>query len=240
MGRLILVRHAQASIHEEDYDQLSELGERQAENLARHWAESGIRLNAVYRGTLQRHRQTLEPMADAFAAIGLDWPEARVMEELDEHQGPEVFDDALPALASEDPRVAGWVASPPADKEARVRAYLELYRQVTLRWVRGRLPAAGREDWGAFRRRVEEGIEGILARARGEQRSGQTVLAVTSGGPVAAALGMVLELGDEKVLEASWVVRNTSVSEFLFSSDRFSLRTFNALPHLDPTLASDI
>jgi hypothetical protein len=30
----------------------------------------------------------------------------------------------------------------------------------------------------------------------------------------------------------SWQVRNTAVSEFVFSAPRFSLNVFNALPHL--------
>ena len=61
------------------------------------------------------------------------------------------------------------------------------------------------------------------------------VAAFSSGGPVAAAMGAALNLDDEKTLELSWVVRNAAYAEFLFSSGRFSLMTFNAVPHLtDP------
>lgn len=34
MGRVVVIRHAQASVHAEDCDQLSELGLRQSERLA--------------------------------------------------------------------------------------------------------------------------------------------------------------------------------------------------------------
>jgi broad specificity phosphatase PhoE len=60
----------------------------------------------------------------------------------------------------------------------------------------------------------------------------QKVVAFSSGGPVAAAMGLALNLDDEKTLELSWVVRNAAFNEFLFSPGRFSLMTFNAVPHL--------
>ena len=68
--------------------------------------------------------------------------------------------------------------------------------------------------------------------------SERTVLAVTSGGPMAAAAGYALGLDDLKTMEQSWMVSNGSFSEFLVSrtaeEDRFSMLTFNATPHLDP------
>ena len=61
---------------------------------------------------------------------------------------------------------------------------------------------------------------------------GRTVVAFTSAGPVAAAVGKALDLDDETVLRLSWTVLNGSVSEFLFSGDRFSLHSFNSQLHL--------
>ena len=45
-------------------------------------------------------------------------------------------------------------------------------------------------------------------------------------------MGFALKLDDEKTLELSWVVRNAAYTDFLFSRGRFSLVTFNAVPHL--------
>jgi hypothetical protein len=45
-------------------------------------------------------------------------------------------------------------------------------------------------------------------------------------------VGQVLELGDAKIAELSWTVRNGSCTELLFSDGRVSLRAFNALPPL--------
>lgn len=76
MGTLHLVRHGQASFGAADYDQLSDLGRRQAVQLGRHWADRGIRFDAVITGSLKRHAQTWEGIAEG---AGLDlqplvWP----------------------------------------------------------------------------------------------------------------------------------------------------------------------
>ena len=76
MGTLYLVRHGQASFGADDYDQLSELGQRQSERLGRYWAERGLRFDAVITGTLKRHEQTWQGIARG-AALELQplrWP----------------------------------------------------------------------------------------------------------------------------------------------------------------------
>ena len=59
MGTLYLVRHGQASFGAEDYDQLSELGTRQCHALGLWFAARGLQFEAVLRGTLKRHAQSL-------------------------------------------------------------------------------------------------------------------------------------------------------------------------------------
>ena len=59
MGQLFLVRHAQASLGEDNYDQLSPLGMRQSLRLGEYWRELGLTFDTVLCGTLQRHAQTL-------------------------------------------------------------------------------------------------------------------------------------------------------------------------------------
>jgi hypothetical protein len=42
-----------------------------------------------------------------------------------------------------------------------------------------------------------------------------------------------LHLSSEKALQASWMSRNSSWSEFLYSAERFTLSSFNVHGHLD-------
>ena len=70
--------------------------------------------------------------------------------------------------------------------------------------------------------------EGNLARAP----SGRSVAVFTSAGVVVAAMQQALGLDDDKALGLAWHMRNSSVSEFLFSDERFSVLSFNSVPHL--------
>ena len=69
MGTLYLVRHGQASFGAEDYDQLSALGRQQAVRLGEHWRARGLGFDAVITGTLRRHTQTLEGIAEGLQAM---------------------------------------------------------------------------------------------------------------------------------------------------------------------------
>ncbi len=143
-----------------------------------------------------------------------------------------MFTRSLPALAETDreARAALGLVDKPLGSDQRL--YYRVYRRATRAWARGDLglPAGepALEDWPEFRRRVERGV----ARLRQGEGSGRTVVAFTSAGPVAVAVGRALGLDDETVLRLSWSVCNGSVTEFLFSGERFSLYSFNGQPHL--------
>ena len=63
MGTLYLVRHGQASFGEADYDRLSELGHKQSRRLGEYFAAKGITFDAVVTGTLRRHAETFNGIA---------------------------------------------------------------------------------------------------------------------------------------------------------------------------------
>ena len=63
MAELLLVRHAQASFGEDDYDRLSELGWRQSRWLGEYFAERRVKFDRVLRGSLRRHAETLAGIA---------------------------------------------------------------------------------------------------------------------------------------------------------------------------------
>jgi broad specificity phosphatase PhoE len=212
MSRLILVRHAQASFGSADYDQLSAVGEEQAKRLGAHWAGQGVVFDQIFIGPRLRHQRTAELVGAAFAQAGLPWPEAVSLPELDEYAGLEVF----------------RAKAPPQLPQGSSAELLKAFQDVMVRWVRGELSVPDVETWKEFRIRARRGLEKMLD---GEAH-GRQIAVFTSTGPVAAALDMAFGLDDERMFEASWQLRNTAVSEFVFSAPRFSLNMFNALPHL--------
>ena len=92
---------------------------------------------------------------------------------------------------------------------------------------------SGVETWQEFGERVNSGLKKFLgAGARGER-----VAIFTSGGPVAVAMQRALHLSAEDTLQLTWMSRNSSWSEFLYSGERFSLSTFNSHAHIaDPAM----
>ncbi|MGD9832080.1 MAG: histidine phosphatase family protein, partial [Piscinibacter sp.] len=58
------------------------------------------------------------------------------------------------------------------------------------------------------------------------------VLLVSSGGPIATAVAEVLGAPRQAAIELNMRIRNSAVTEFVFSEKRHSLLSFNTLPHL--------
>ncbi len=228
MSLLLLVRHSQASFDSDDYDQLSARGVEQARRLGAHWARLNLIFDHVYVGPRRRHRQTLDAVAAVYRERGRLWPEPIELPELDEHCGQDVFTRSLPDLMQRDPIIREMKEKLREDSDTAQRDYLRLFQKVTQMWVRRELSLPDLEAWHDFLGRVQRGLAKMTEAAGSKKK----VAAFTSGGPVAAAMGLALNLDDEKTLELMWLVHNASYTEFLFSRGRFSLMTFNAVPHL--------
>jgi broad specificity phosphatase PhoE len=228
MSLLFMVRHGQASFHADDYDQLSTLGVEQARLLAVHWAELKLSFDQVYVGPRQRHAQTMDAVAAIYRERGLNWPKPVKLPELDEHFGVEVLIRSLPELMRRDPAIREMKEKWRKDSDTAQRDFLRLYQKVTRMWVRRELRLPDLEAWHEFRDRVSRGLAKITDGAGSKKK----VVAFSSAGPVAAAMGHALNLDDEKTFDLSWTVRNSACTEFLFSRGRFSLVAFNAVAHL--------
>ena len=235
MGRVFLVRHAQASFLEPDYDKLSPTGETQARVLGEYWARHRVAFDRVCTGPRVRHRDTENAVREAYATHGLNFPESAALPEFDEFQGDIVLEKSLPHLCETNEHIRELDAavrtanSPPQ----RRRNFQKLFETVVTMWVRGELAVDGVESWQAFIARVHRGLSQFLSSAG----KSETCAIFTSGGPVAASVQLALHLSHEQTLKVAWMPRNCSYSEFLFSGDRFTLSTFNSFQHLDdPTL----
>lgn len=210
MGRLLLVRHGQASWAADDYDVLSPTGWEQARVLGGAWAQRGTRPDVVVRGGLRRHRETTEALLEG-AGLDLDVTEDRGWDEFDH----------LDVLAG--------MPAPPAETPIDKRAYQRLLETAIDAWM----GAAGRysESYAAFTDRVA----GAFARVPADG----TVAVVTSGGAVAGVCAALLADGDPAVAAHLWrrlnvVCVNTSVTKVVVGRRGRTLVTFNDHSHLDP------
>jgi broad specificity phosphatase PhoE len=231
MSVVFLVRHAQASFLEPNYDKLSQLGEAQARLLGEYWVRHKIAFGRACTGPCVRQRDTLSIVSDTCRKAGVSFPAPLVLQEFDEYQGEAVLERSLPGLLETDQIIRDLHSafqSSFSSAERRV-TFQKLFEAVIGKWVRGEIHPPGVETWLEFCLRVNSGLTNFLsAGSRGEQ-----VAIVTSGGPIAVAMQRALQLSAESTLNVSWMSRNSSRSEFIYSSERFTLSSFNCHAHID-------
>jgi broad specificity phosphatase PhoE len=231
MSTLFLVRHAQASFLEEDYDVLSELGHTQARLLGQRWARLGLALDAVYTGPLRRQRHTAELVGEEMARAGLPWPEIQQLDALDEYHAEPMLRRFVPEVAEQDSEVRRLLQAltEASTRGERARAFERLFQGMMRRWARGAFGARDVESWEAFRRRAQ----GALATLADPDRRSARVAAFTSGGAIGVAVGALVGAEDETMLDLGWTLNNCSVSEVLFSRARRNLARYNDISHLE-------
>jgi broad specificity phosphatase PhoE len=235
MGILFLVRHAQASFLEQNYDKLSRLGEEQARLLGGYWAQRNIVFDRACVGPRVRQKDTATIMSVEYRKAGLEFPEPLMMPEFNEYQGEAVLELSLPGLLENDQSIRNLHAAFQSSSESAGRraTFQKLFQAVISKWVGGAICPLGVETWLEFCGRVNSGIRKFLS-AGGH---GERVAVFTSGGPIAVAMQRALQLSPENTLRVSWMSQNSSWSEFLYSEERFTLSSFNAHGHIgDPTM----
>jgi broad specificity phosphatase PhoE len=219
MGILYLVRHGQASFGAADYDQLSPLGARQCERLGAWFAARGLRFDAVLRGSLRRHAQSLEGIVRGLGDAAA--PEAGVWPGLNEYDG-----EAVIRAVHAGPLPA------PTTPEA-YRDHFRLLRQGLAAWMQGSTAPEGMPTYAEFATGIRQALDHVRTQCSGN------VLLVSSGGPITTAVGQVLGTPAETTIELNLRLRNSALTEFAFTPKRHMLQSYNHLPHLDGLPADD-
>jgi broad specificity phosphatase PhoE len=212
MGTLYLVRHGQASFGAADYDQLSPLGERQCRHLGEYFRQRGLVFEAVLTGTLRRHGQSLAAIDEGMSGgmpAALAWPG------LNEYDS-----EALIRAIHPQP-----LPSPHGDDGFKL--HFRLLREALLRWMEGDISPVGMPSHAEFRAGVASALDHVRSRHQGD------VLIVSSGGPISHAVGQVLGTPAKAIIELNMRIRNSAITEFVFSPKRHSLVSYNAVPHLE-------
>lgn len=230
MSVLILVRHGQASLFSENYDRLSAIGEQQARLLGEYWARQGTVIDAVGTGPRARQSRTAKLAGQSYQNAGFQWPEVSDCDDLDEYDLEGLSNRLAPQLAEQDPEFAArWKTLRRCENEAeRVRLFQQMFETLVRHWQTLADLDPDIESWPEFRARVRRQIE-HLQRHTGR---GKRVVMFTSGGFIAGAVQLALGVDDRTMRELNWRIRNCSLTEFVFTPDRFTLDSFNAIPHL--------
>jgi broad specificity phosphatase PhoE len=152
MGTLYLVRHGQASFGAADYDKLSELGHRQSVRLGEHFAQKGLRFDAVMAGTLRRHLETLAGIREGMQHQGEHLP----WEGLNEY-------DSEAIIATVHPEKLQKPTSP-----EMYRAHFRLLRDGLAKWMAGVVSPQGMPSYEQF----VDGVASALDHVRRNHHGG--------------------------------------------------------------------
>ena len=227
MSIIYVIRHAQASFGEQNYDRLSETGKCQAQILADHFAALGLEFDAIYMGRQVRHEETLAPLLDRFSENRRPRPPVVKTDSFNEYDSETIIATLIPEMIRQDPTFETAVAGMFVDR----RAFQKVYGTLMEKWIRGEYASTDLESWPLYFRRVADGVREIMQ----DQGSGKTVALFTSGGPIAIWVQQALGLADHTTLTLTWQIMNTSVTRFKFSGDRLTLFGFNDIGHLERT-----
>jgi broad specificity phosphatase PhoE len=207
VGVLVLLRHGQASMGAADYDQLSELGHRQARAAGARLARADLGVGQVWTGALSRQQETARAV---LAELGRPPGDLRTDDRLDEY-------DPAGILGTSDP-FAG--ATTPESR----RALQVTLDEALARWIRG--GTAYPETHAAFTTRVQAAVAELAALPG-------TTLAVTSAGVIGVACAQVTGLPADRWPALARVAVNASLTKLITGSTGTNLLTFNDHAHLE-------
>lgn len=219
MGRMVLVRHGQASLLGDDYDRLSPLGVQQSAAVGRWLGPRSTLPVVVACGALLRQRHT----ADACAAAA-GWPVERIETDadLDEYTHEDLFSCLEPPWSD-------WAATAAhlRSVENPRRVFHELFERALNAWLAGGVGSG--QSWAQFRSRCS----GALRRVAARLGSGEMAVVVSSGGAIAAMLQPLLDVPDARIPALHSAVFNASITHLLTRGDTVSLSSFNSVAHLE-------
>jgi len=226
VSTLTLVRHGQAHPFQRENAALTGAGEAQAAKLARFWLRRGLRFDEVRSGTLARQLRTEEVVACCFQDAGEPWPAALRDAAWNEYDAAGVMQHLVP----QDTRLSALAG---AFEQARGsadenRAFQRMFEAAMTSWLEGAAEIDGVESWPAFRSRISDALQRLMAGPPGRR-----VAVFTSGGPIGFAVHWALKAPARSFLDVNWRIRNTSVTHFVFDRSRLTLDSFNSIPHLD-------
>lgn len=224
-----LIRHGQANASGLNYDKLTEKGVLQAKNLGKRLAENGFHFSIYGRGSLVRHRETLEGILDGMAGTSSSscihsMDSAQLLEQPGLNEvDPETWKALAQEIAAGDASFAGMLEQLKDSEGSRRRRRLAAVTGRVLDfWIRGQS-----DEFQEFRRGVLDSLQNIAS-----HRGSGPALVVSSGTPIAIAIAEAMgQSAPEFIFHWLRHLSNTSYSILDISSGWKALQV-NSLDHL--------
>ncbi len=213
MKTILLARHGQASLGEDNYDKLSELGIQQASLLGQFFADNERQVDKIFTGSMVRQQNTAKHFCKPYLhGSGRSVP-AQTFSELNEFDHEEVL---FAYLGCKDK--AEFVVKFVEEHNASKTALLHMFQDAMLHWVSGENDNKYQETWSQFSERANNGLKKVIE----ETENGSVSLVFTSGGIIASTICRLL--GNENTAKnnvVTWIDQlvNTGVTTILVDNN---------------------
>ena len=190
-------------------------GREQARLLGINLRARGFAPSLACSGTLNRQRDTL-----SLALAGLDAPPPATVD-----AGWDEIDAValLRAHAPEHENIAALRRALAADATPE-RTFLRMFAHALSRWQGGDFEHEYHETWPAFRARVACALRAMVERMRDTRGD---ALVLTSGGVIATACAIAMDLPDSRVFPLNLGLANVGITRLAIDGDAMRVITLN-------------
>ncbi len=212
MSKIILIRHAQASLGKSNYDELSELGFKQAALLGQYLKDYNLESASIITGSLVRHQQTANAISKSFPGT------TNIIQKEDWNEFD--FKKLIQLYLSKYPK------DTPAAGD--IRAFFAILKKSMFAWSQDELDLEllALESWNDFSDRISRAISEV------NLDSDKPTLVVSSGGAIAMLLMKILNTDPKSMIDINFQIRNTSFTEIEHRPHKTNLVAFNQINHL--------
>ena len=217
MPTLLLIRHAQASFGGADYDVLSARGHSQIDALHRSLTRRGIVPARVVTGSLRRQRDTGRQWAEQAGSserVDARWNEYDADQVLSHHSSTQArlrarADDTVPALSS--------------------REFQVVLDHALEQWIDAGSQSRCALTWPQFLGQSRQALDDL-----GDGlRSGQSAIAFTSSGVIAALAASLIGSPERVFIPLNRVSVNTAITKVIVGRAGKTLLSYNDHSHLE-------
>ena len=208
MAIAYLIRHGQASAHAEDYDQLSDLGYEQCQQLRAHLLEEDIHPTTVLYGPRKRHRQSYETARSA------DWPEGEMCPDLDEYPAHELLEFGMDQLLAQVPALRPQAEYIRSTTGSAGEAYVDLLQHSAALWMNGKIIDPQIESYERYIHRMQS----IVHRLQ-QADADECIVMFSSAGFISTLLSFLVEGSPARSLNTAWTLYNGCINVLLIRND---------------------
>ncbi len=247
MVTILLARHGQASFGQKNYDNLSELGVRQAQMLGEHYANTQRRIDAVFSGSLVRQQDSARHFVESYQTIfikhnqstklndsflqssGSLLSDSNLIADFNEFNHQDVLTKSNPAFASQ-----SAIAIEIAKAETPKLRLAELFDEAMQRWHGGEYDTDYIESWPDFNNRTRQALAQVTTRVNSLAKTDEdtSVLVFTSGGVIAAITAQLFKQDSQMAYQLNKKLINTGVTAITLQKQSLRLLSLNEYSHL--------